>query len=115
MNITKDLKYWVNSRNNEWDKELYTKEEAEKLKFRLEDYQGNYVMHCNTEEKAKVFCDFLHDIGRVWEDNILYSEATRWEIYESDTVYYFNTGFFGSIQYMIEDFIILEFDEFDWE
>lgn len=87
----------------------------EKPKFQLENYQGHYVMHCNTEEKAKIFCDFLHDAGKTWRDNTSYSEATYWEIYESDTVYYFNTGLFGTTQYVIGDFIILEFDEFDWE
>lgn len=30
MNIIEDLKYWIDSKNNKWDKKLYTKEEAEK-------------------------------------------------------------------------------------
>lgn len=36
----------------------------EKPKFQLENYQGHYVMHCNTEEKAKIFCDFYMMQGK---------------------------------------------------
>ena len=51
---------------NYWEKEV----KQANPKFRLEDYQENYVMHCDTEEKAKIFCDFLHDAGRMWNSGV---------------------------------------------
>lgn len=118
-NFSIDSSILIEEKNNSMSQIIGVKSEeiamSKKPKFRLENYQGHYVMHCNTEEKAKIFCDFLHDAGKTWRDNTSYSEATYWEIYESDTVYYFNTGLFGTTQYVIGDFIILEFDDFNWE
>lgn len=91
-------------------------ENVTKLKFRLEDYQENYVMHCNTEEKAKIFCNFLHDAGRIWDSGALYNQSTLWEVYKEKTVYYFNEDMFADVEDAIDfDYQVLEFDDFDWE
>lgn len=89
---------------------------SKKPKFRLEDYQENYIMHCDTEEKAKIFCDFLHDAGRIWDSGILYNQRTFWEVYKEKTVYCFDEGMFADVEYAIDfDYQVLEFDDFDWE
>lgn len=89
---------------------------SKKPKFRLEDYQENYVMHCDTEEKAKIFCDFLHNLGRKWIGGSLYKDETSWEVCKKDTVYYFNHGVYCDKEYAEkEGYIILEFDDFNWE
>ena len=32
--------------------------------FRFEDYKGDYVMWCKTEEEAKDFCRVMYESGR---------------------------------------------------
>lgn len=34
--------------------------------FNIFDYQGKYAMHCDTEEKAKIFCKYLDSFGMKW-------------------------------------------------
>lgn len=86
-----------------------------KPKFHLEDYQGNYVMHCDTEEKAKIFLEFLHRCGKSWHSKQSYLEKTNWKTYNKDTCYFFNKRTFGSLKRIEEDnYIVLEFDDFDW-
>lgn len=87
-----------------------------KPKFRLKDYPGNYVMHCDTEKKAKIFCNFLHNAGRTWYMEAPYNEKTNWETYEEDTVYLFNDGTCGNKEYAKKyGQTVLEFDDFNWE
>lgn len=89
--------------------------QSNKTKFRLKDYKGRYVMHCDTEEKAKVFCKLLHDSGKKWNAGLEYSEFTLWHEYEKNTCYDFNREQYSSINYFREEkYNILEFDDFDW-
>lgn len=85
-----------------------------KPKFRLEDYKYGkykYVMHCDTEEKAEVFCKYLHDNGKA-----MYLNYTYWTIFNKSTCYNFNTGTYADIiYYENKGCQILEFDDFDWE
>lgn len=62
------------------------------MKFDINKYPGYYVMHCKTEEEAQNFCNYLHNIGRGWCDGKTYSNLTRWDIFEKNTVYCFNEG-----------------------
>lgn len=48
-------------------------------KFNLEDYKGNYVMHCDTKEKSTVFCEFLHEAEYRWCNDAVYKGNTRWK------------------------------------
>ena len=92
------------------------KQEIKKPKFRLEDYPGDYVMHCDTEEKAKIFCNFLHNAGRSWNAGTFYKEKTFWENYKENTVYLFNYGKYCNKRYTEDEgYTILKFDDFDWE
>ena len=97
---------------NYWEKEV----KQAKPNFRLEDYQENYVMHCNTEEKAKIFCDFLHDAGRTWNSGVLYNQIIFWRTYKEKTVYCFDEGMFADVECAKNsDYQVLEFDDFNWE
>lgn len=91
------------------------KQESKKPKFRLEDYVGNYVMHCDTEKKAKIFCVFLDKSNRQWISGNLYKYETSWETYEKDTMYCFNRGTYCNKEYAKKEcYTVLEFDDFDW-
>lgn len=96
--------------------EIGEPEKQDKPKFRLKDYPGNYVMHCDTEKKAKIFCNFLHNLGREWINGSSYKYETNWEKYKKDIVYHFNIGTYTYKEHAEEkSCTILEFDDFDWE
>lgn len=85
-------------------------------KFRIEDYPGEYAMHCDTEGKARVFCKYLDDIGRTWCAGDSYTKYNHWCVGCSQTVYYFNEGQFDSASSaLINGYKILEFDDFNWD
>lgn len=89
-----------------------------KPKFNLDNYQGDYVMHCNTEDKCKKFFNFLHEYGRTWNTGESYPVTDhwiQWEDHKAQTCIWFNEGLYGDIQYALdENNTILEFDDFDW-
>lgn len=83
------------------------------MKFNIEDYKGNYVMHCKTEEEAKDFCRYLDSVGRKWINRLSYRQHTNWEVYQSDTYYYFNEGYYANKCFCIkENYKILEWSDF---
>lgn len=84
--------------------------------FDLNNYTDeDYVMHCNTREKAQFFLRYLHSMGRRWTDGTSYVSHDDWEAYTDQTVYYFNEGLYSNLPYAIEsEKCILEFDDFDW-
>lgn len=85
-------------------------------KFRLEDYKGNIVMHCDTWEKAKTFLKFLHKCGRNWLSGDSYLVYTRWEVYKENTCYEFNQGTYCDLDWSKQEkHTILEFDDFNWD
>lgn len=48
------------------------------MKFNINKYEGNYAMHCKTEEEAKIFCRYLDSVGRRWADGTSYMSMTNW-------------------------------------
>lgn len=83
------------------------------MKFNLNDYRGNYVMHCKTEEEAESFCLFLHQNGRRWCNEDSYLEFNNWDNYERETVYCFNECAYCSIEYARDlNYEILEWSDF---
>lgn len=55
--------------------------------FNIFDYQGKYAMHCDTEEKAKIFCKYLdgklHKEGEISADCVkVYERSFRFKDYE---------------------------------
>ena len=96
--------------------EIGKPEKQEKPKFRLEDYIcGKYAMHCDTEEKAKIFCKYLHEKGHDWIDGSLYISDTHYSLDKEKTCYEFESGLHGNLDdYKEMGFVILEFEDFDW-
>ena len=87
-----------------------------KPKFNIENYKGDYIMHCNTEEKANVFCKYLNSVGREWWTECSYLTNNSWDEYTDRTCYLFNYGSYSNYGYFKRcNYTILEFDDFDWE
>lgn len=85
-------------------------------KFNISDYSDRkVVMHCDAKNKAEVFVTYLTERGFKWCTGKSYSSALEWQTYEERTCYSFNTGEFSHIDwYRNRDYLILEFDNFDW-
>lgn len=81
--------------------------------FDINNYKGRYVMHCTTEEEARDFCNYLHKVGRKWNDNMSYLDDTYYSYHEARTVYYFNTGTLGDMYFAtLNNYTILEWSDF---
>lgn len=68
------------------------------MKFNLDNYKGNYCMHCKTLEEAINFCKFLDDNGRTWQNGDSYNSKLFYYVNENNTVIYFNKGLYGNIE-----------------
>ena len=66
------------------------------MKFNIDDYKGNYVMHCKTEEEAEDFCRYLDSLNRKWCNNKKYTEENYWQYYQDETCYDFNDNSFNA-------------------
>lgn len=86
------------------------------MKFNINKYEGNYAMHCKTEEEAKIFCRYLDSVGRRWADGTSYMSMTNWN-YGPDTCYTFNSGTYCKKTYFLTRnyYTILEFSDFEWD
>lgn len=85
------------------------------MKFNINDYKGKYVMHCKTEEEAKIFCRYLDSVGKKWASGDSYVSATNWDVYGPDTCYNFNNdSYYQRLYFLAHDYTILEFSDFDW-
>ena len=82
------------------------------MKFDINNYKGNYAMHCKTEEEAKDFCAYLHSIGKRWGSGDSYLDITYWKMYRKDTVYFFNNDSYGDVEYASYNYTILEWEDF---
>ncbi len=86
-----------------------------KKKFNIKNYIGKYVMNCDTEEKAKIFCNYLHSIGKKWAGGESFLEINHWNNYNKETCYCFNKSSYAYGEfYERKDYTILSFDDFDW-
>ena len=83
------------------------------MKFNIEDYKGNYAMHCKTEEESKDFCRYLDSLGRKWDNGIKYTELNFWDISKDNTCYSFNYGRCASLSYYeTNGYTVLEWSDF---
>ena len=83
------------------------------MKFNIEDYKGNYVMHYKTEEEAKDFCGYLDSINMKWISGLSYEDNTKWDVHKQDTYYYFNQGCFSNGYFVNKyRYKILEWSDF---
>lgn len=84
-------------------------------RFDLADYNGNYVMSCEDEEQAKIFCTYLNKAGHRWSGGESYLRETFFEMYKHDMVYYFNDDCYGSLCNVSDKYTVLHFDDFEWD
>lgn len=83
------------------------------MKFNIDDYKGNYVMHCKTREEAESFCEYLHSIGKCWCNGSKYSEVTHYADYGEKTAYAFNSDSYTDVNwYRKEGYTILKLSDF---
>jgi len=83
------------------------------MKFNFNDYKGDYVMHCKTEEEAEEFCKLMHEDGRKWCSGESYVERLTWDIYKMDMCYNFNSGKYCDVPFYIRrDYKVLEWADF---
>lgn len=83
--------------------------DVKKPKFRLEDFQGKYVMHCKTLESAKTFCKFMKS-GK----SPFYTSYLNWD--NGYTCFNLNIDDCCSFEHAENHgYTILNFDNFDWE
>lgn len=83
------------------------------MRFRFEDYKGDYVMWCKTEEEAKDFCRVMHESGRKWGSGDSYIECSRFADHLGETCYNFNNGSYSYKNwYKRYNFTILKWEDF---
>lgn len=83
------------------------------MKFDINDYKGKYVMHCKTEDEAKEFCEYLHSVGRKWQNGTSYTDLTNWDEETETICYNFNHGLQASKGfYRRHNYTILEWSDF---
>ena len=82
------------------------------MKFDINDYKGEYVMHCKTEKEANDFCTYLDSIGKKWCSGDRYIDSNNYDHYQENTVYYFNENAYGIINNVDADYTILEWEDF---
>ena len=84
------------------------------MDFDINNYEGNFVIHCKTQEEAQNFCAYLHSVDRIWVDGNPYVvDNTNWYIYRENTVYHFNDGTYGTYKYAQDNgYTILEWEDF---
>lgn len=76
----------------------------------------NAVIHCDTEEKAKLLLEYLHSIGRKWCSGKSYIEENHYSSYGDQTCYAIYLGQYGSLGWYQNDddddtWVIYEFDD----
>lgn len=88
-----------------------------KPKFNINDYPGKYVMHCDSIDKAIVFCKYMASVGKLWDNGSTYLDNNYYSIFCHNTVYEFNCG--KILNYVLIkgdcNYFILEFDDFCWD
>ena len=83
------------------------------MKFNIENYKGDYVMHCKTQEEANDFCRYLDSVGRKWSTGYNYINNTHYDSYGKYTAYNFNQGTYADVEsYRKWGVIILEWSDF---
>lgn len=85
-------------------------------KFNINDYLDKKVaVHCDTEEKARIFRTCLAQHGLSWCSGVSYLSKSNWCEYKEHTCYNFHDGSYAYTDWYRErHYLILEFDDFNW-
>lgn len=83
-------------------------------KFNFADWKNKKVaMHCKTEQEAKDFCKTMHEAGMEWCNGESYKDCSNYYRYKENSIYYFNLGGYGFIDYAIDEgYTILEWSDY---
>lgn len=86
------------------------------MKFRVDEYDSSYVMHCKSQEQADIFITYLNDLGMCWNSGRPYMNDSRWSDESGGTCYRFRMGVMSCYNNYYRDpcIKILKFDDFDW-
>lgn len=86
------------------------------MRFNIEDYPGNYAMHCKTFIEAKSFLAYLNGVGRTWCGGSSYIGREQWHNHEENTAYAFNEGkYIGADWYKDNGYTVLEWSDFMYD
>lgn len=83
--------------------------------FNIENYPGNYVMHCKTREEVESFCKYLNSRGFRTCTCSPYRANYLWDMYGETAAFSFNKGCYCEVEYYrksSENFTILEWEDF---
>ena len=85
-----------------------------KKKFNIDEWQGKYVMYCETQEELFKFYDYLHSVGRKWSRGSSYKEFRPTETFDGKATryIYFNNGLHSPT--CGREYTVLNFKDFDW-
>lgn len=87
-----------------------------RMEFDINEYQGKFAMHCKTEDEAKVFCKYLHDIGKRWNNGDSFLDKTYFFDHQENTCYAFGINKYSNLSTLLgQDYTILEFSDFIWK
>lgn len=88
-----------------WYCEHAAVEEVFNVKFNINDYKGNYVMHCETEKEAQEFYEYMDSIGKPLNCSL--------GCYYGKNVCFFNSRTWGNKEYAEkEGYTVLEWSDF---
>lgn len=83
------------------------------MKFDITNYKGKYAMHCKDAKEAREFCDYLHSVGKKWNNGESYTLVINWSFFEDETCYCFNQGYIDTVSCCnYKGFTILEWSDF---
>lgn len=87
------------------------------MRFNIEDYPGNYAMHCKTFIEAKSFLAYLNGVGRTWNGGGSYIGREQWRNnHQEKTCYAFNEGRYTNKEWYEDNgYIVLEWSDFMYD
>jgi hypothetical protein len=83
------------------------------MRFDIDKYNGDYVMHCKTEIEAIDFCNYLNIIRKRNCLRSKYNGGILWALYRDQLAINFNKGCQSNLSYYLKNnYTILEWEDF---
>lgn len=85
------------------------------MRFCIDDYPGEYVMHVSSREEYDHFSKYLDSIGLRWNCGERFIDLSNFHKYKNDTCIAFNIGLYSDRSWCeAYGYEVLEFSDFDW-
>lgn len=81
--------------------------------MRIQDLSYKDVVHCDTKEKAIIFCKMMDHLGLRWSDGEEYTEENNWKKYKEQTCYHVRLGQYGSVDWFKNHKNIIPFEQIE--